>query len=148
MLSRNPIGLTRSGAKALPTSGLALLVLGATLAFLLITAMPHSALSQAAVSLVKVDIAVVNKGYRVNKLTGESVVNEKNEKIGTLDDIVIARDKSLFSVLQVGGFLGLGSRLVVVPYDSLRIDDTGKRIELPGATKDQLMNLVEFKYAS
>ena len=30
-------------------------------------------------------------------------------------------------MLQVGGFLGLGGRLVAVPYDSLVIDDTGQK---------------------
>jgi sporulation protein YlmC with PRC-barrel domain len=34
------------------------------------------------------------QGCRASKLMGKSVVNEKNEKIGRLDDLVIARDKS------------------------------------------------------
>ena len=49
-------------------------------------------------------------------------------------------------MLQVGGFLGLGGHLVVVPYDSLVIDDTGQKIMLPGATKDALKKLSEFNY--
>ncbi len=51
-----------------------------------------------------------------------------------------------FAVLQVGGFLGLGRRLVVVPYDSLVIDDAGQKITLPGASKDELKKLSEFNY--
>ncbi|MBV9263191.1 MAG: PRC-barrel domain containing protein, partial [Candidatus Eremiobacteraeota bacterium] len=54
----------------------------------------------------------------------------------------------LFAVLQVGGFLGVGGRLVADPYDSLVLDETGKKIELPGATKDQLKSLSEFKYTT
>lgn len=110
---------------------------------------PHRALGQGAVSFVKVDVAVVGTGYRVGKLTGQNVVNDKNEKIGTVDDFIIGKnDKNLFVVLQVGGFLGIGSKLVVVKYDDLKIDDTGRRIELPGATKDQLQGLAEFRYLS
>jgi hypothetical protein len=48
-----------------------------------------------------------------------------------------------------GGFLGIGSRLVAVPYDSLTIDQKGSKIEkiaLPGASKDQLEKLTEFRY--
>jgi hypothetical protein len=48
----------------------------------------------------------------------------------------------------VGGFLGMGGHLVVVPYDQLVIDDTGKKITLPGASKDALKNLSEYKYTS
>jgi sporulation protein YlmC with PRC-barrel domain len=102
------------------------------------------------VALVKVDVNVVAKGYRVSKLIGSSVSNEKKEKIGSLDDIIIDHDNSrlLYAVLQVGGFLGLGGHLVAVPYDNLRFDDESRTIELPGATKDSLKNLNEFKYRS
>jgi hypothetical protein len=108
---------------------------------------PGPLLSQV-VQLVKVDVNVVAQGYRVSKLTGNSVTNEKNEKIGTLDDFVIGRDHSLFAILQVGGFLGIGSRLVAVPYDGLVIHDETRKIELPGASKEELNRLTEFKYRS
>ncbi|HEY3658489.1 MAG TPA: PRC-barrel domain-containing protein [Steroidobacteraceae bacterium] len=103
------------------------------------------ALSQG-VALVKVDVAVVANGYRASKLIGNSVTNDKNEKVGTLDDIVIGRNRDLFAVLQVGGFLGIAGQLVAVPYQSLVIDDAGKKIELPGASRDELKKLAQFKY--
>jgi sporulation protein YlmC with PRC-barrel domain len=112
----------------------------------LIVATSKPAYSQPAVSLVIVDVAAVGKGYRTSKLTGRAVVNSQNERVGTIDDFIIGRDRVLFSILQVGGFLGLGSRLVAVPYQSLTIDDTGTKITLPGATKDELKKLAEFKY--
>ncbi|MDB5610025.1 MAG: hypothetical protein JWP25_6925 [Bradyrhizobium sp.] len=72
-----------------------------------------SALPQAGVSLVKVDLSVVSQGYRLSKLIGSSVINDKNEKIGTIDDLIADKDKKQlqFAVLQVGGFLGVGGRL-------------------------------------
>jgi sporulation protein YlmC with PRC-barrel domain len=115
------------------------------LGLLLLVAAPKSVLSQG-VALVKVDASVVGKGYRVSKLTGRTVTNDKNENIGKLDDIIVSQDRALYAVLQVGGFLGLGSRLVAVPYSSLVIDDTGTKIQLPGATRDELKKLTEFKY--
>ena len=106
------------------------------------------ALPQAGVQLIKVDLSVVAKGYRMSKLIGSTVINDKNEKIGTVDDVVADKDKKQlsFAVLQVGGFLGLGGQLVVVPYDSLVIDETGQKITLPGASKDELKKLSTFNY--
>jgi sporulation protein YlmC with PRC-barrel domain len=105
-------------------------------------------LSQAGVQLVKVDLSVVAKGYRMSKLIGNSVINDKNEKIGTVDDLIADKDKKQlsFAVLQVGGFLGMGAHLVAVPYDSLVIDDAGRKITLPGASKDELKKLSQFNY--
>jgi sporulation protein YlmC with PRC-barrel domain len=114
----------------------------------LLTAGPRPALSQAAVDLVVVDVTTVEQGYRTSKLKGSNVVNDQNEKIGTVDDVIIGRDgNALFAVLQVGGFLGLGGRLVAVPFQSLNLQDDGRKIVLPGATKDELKKLPEFRYA-
>jgi hypothetical protein len=98
------------------------------------------------VKVVVVDVVAVADGYRAGKLRGTAVVNSKNEKIGEVDDLVVGKDRVLFAIIQVGGFLGLGSRLIAVPYTSLQISDDGRRIVLPGATKQQLEQLPEFKY--
>jgi sporulation protein YlmC with PRC-barrel domain len=100
----------------------------------------------AAVALVVVDVVTVADGYRFSKLRGQTIYNSTNEKIGDLDDLIIGKDRVLFAIIQVGGFLGLGSRLVAVPYTSLQISDDGRRIVLPGATKEQLKSLPEFHY--
>jgi sporulation protein YlmC with PRC-barrel domain len=106
------------------------------------------ALPQMGIQLVKVDLSVVARGYRVSKLIGSSVINDKNEKIGTVDDVIADKDKKhlSFAVLQVGGFLGVGGHLVAVPYDSLVMDDTGRKVTLPGASKDELKKLSQFNY--
>ena len=122
-------------------------MIGATIGLLLMANGPRPAHSQG-VQLVKVDVALVARGYRVSKLTGHNVVNEKNESIGKIDDVVIAHDHALFTVLQVGGFLGIGSRFVAVPFDSLKIDENGSKVELPGASRDELKKLAEFNYSS
>ena len=100
------------------------------------------------VRLVTVDVNVVGQGYRVSKLMGSAVTNEKNERIGTLNDLVVARDRSLFAVLEVGGFLGMGAHLVAVPYETLVINDEGRAIHLPGASKDELKKLPEIRFRS
>jgi sporulation protein YlmC with PRC-barrel domain len=100
------------------------------------------------VQLVKVDVAAVAKGFRAKKILGSKVTNDKSESIGSLDDIIIDEKKQLFAVLQVGGFLGLGGHLIAVPYNSLKISDDGKKIELPGASREALTGLTEFHYSS
>src|ERR1700722_11251867 len=92
-----------------------------------------------------VDVVKVADGMRAGELKGKPVVNDRNERIGTIDDLIIGRDKVLFGILQVGGFLGLGSHYVAVPYEELKIS-AGPKIILPGASKEELKSLPEFKY--
>lgn len=51
-----------------------------------------------------------------------------------------------YAILSVGGFLGLGTHLIAVPFGSLSVVD--KQMRLPGATRDSLKALPEFRYAS
>jgi len=99
------------------------------------------------VSIMKVDPATVATGFRSSKIVGSSVVNEANETVGSVDDLIVtSNEKAPYAVLSVGGFLGMGTKYVVVPFGSLQMPD--KKIVLPGATKDALKALPEFKYNS
>jgi len=120
-------------------------ILGTTL---LAASLSGPAFSQGApqtISLMKVDPASLATGYRTSKMVGSTVVNEANETVGTIDDLIVTpTDKVPFAVLSVGGFLGMGTKYVVVPFSSLQVKD--KQMMLPGATKDSLKALPEFKY--
>ena len=97
------------------------------------------------ISLMKVDAATLATGYRTSKVVGSTVVNEANETVGTIDDLIVTpTEKVPFAVLSVGGFLGIGTKYVIVSFSSLQIK--GKEILLPGATKESLKNLPDFKY--
>lgn len=98
------------------------------------------------VGLVKVDPATISTGYRASRIIGSTIVNEGDDNIGKIDDVIISQDgKNPYAVLSVGGFLGIGDHLVVVPYDSLRF--SADKVMLPAATKDQLKTLPNFQYA-
>lgn len=128
------------------TGRVRLFFMAASIAAAMISAhMPTPALAQE-VQLVTVDVTAVSLGYRASKLIGTAVLNDKKEKIGKIDDFVIDKERVLFAVLQVGGFLGLGGYLVAVPYESLAVEDNGKKITLAGGSKEQLQKLPEFKY--
>ena len=98
-------------------------------------------------SVMKVDPASLATGYRTSKVVGSTVVNETNETVGTIDDLIVTPgDKIPFAVLSVGGFLGMGTKFVVVPYNSLEVRDN--KMVLPGATKESLKGLPSFKYSN
>src|SRR5271168_1094098 len=95
------------------------------------------------VDLVKVDVQKLSAGYRASKVVGSSVVNDANETIGKIDDLLVSSDgKEPYAVLSIGGFLGMGTHLVVVPYDTLKFADN--KVILPGGTKEGLKMLPEF----
>ena len=123
------------------------LVAGATI---LAAALSGPAFSQGApqtAALMKVDPQTLATGYRTSKVVGSTVVNEANETVGTIDDLIVTpTEKVPFAVLSVGGFLGMGTKYVVVPFNSLEMDE--KRVVLRGATKDSLKSLPDFKYKS
>ena len=99
------------------------------------------------VQLTKVDVIKVATGFRASKVIGSSVVNEAGDTVGKVDDVIIGEDgKAPFVVLAVGGFLGIGDKLVVLPYQQLKTMD--RKIMMPGATKEALKDLPTFKYAS
>lgn len=96
------------------------------------------------VSLVIVDVHAVALGYRASQLMGQAVYNDHNQQIGKVDDLIVGRDKVLFAIVGVGGFLGMGRHLIATPYASLQISPN--RIVLPAATKQALLKLPEFHY--
>jgi hypothetical protein len=99
------------------------------------------------VEIAKVDVQQLSAGYRSSKIVGSTVVNDANETIGKIDDLLVSPDgKQPYAVLSIGGFLGMGTHLVVVRYDALKFAD--KKIILPGGTKAGLKMLPEFKYAT
>ena len=99
-----------------------------------------------AIVAVNVDI-VATTGYRASKLLGSDIYNDQGEKIGKLDDFIVGSDtKVSIAIVGVGGFLGMGKRMVAVPANLLEGNDQGQTV-LPGATSDKLKALPEFRYA-
>jgi len=77
-------------------------------------------------------------------IIGKSVFNENDEKVGDIDDVVIASDgRTMYLLVGAGGFLGMGTKHVAVPFD--RFERTEDRILLSGYTKDQLKALPEVR---
>jgi sporulation protein YlmC with PRC-barrel domain len=92
----------------------------------------------------------LKQGWRASKLIGSDVFNDKNQKIGNIDDlIVMPNDQISYAIISVGGFLGLGNKRVAIPYQQLKFlptKDGGPRIELTGATKATLEAMPGFTF--
>src|SRR6266480_1189337 len=119
----------------------------AMIGMFLVVGPARSQVAPQTVELAKVNVQKLAAGYRASKVIGTSVVNDANETIGKIDDLLVSSDgKQPYAVLSVGGFLGMGTRLVVVPYDTLKFADS--KVILPGGTKEGLKMLPEFKYVT
>ena len=103
--------------------------------------------SPSARSMVTTD----NVGMRASKIVGSAVYDDHDQKIGSVDDLVIGNDKTLNAVISVGGFLGLGSKMVEVPFDKLQFANTNgssdDHVVMPGMSKDALKAMPDYHYA-
>jgi sporulation protein YlmC with PRC-barrel domain len=101
------------------------------------------------VTVIQMEAVVV--GWSAKRdLFDKAVVNDKNEKIGKVDDLIMSPSKdsntpaATFAIIGVGGFLGIGKRDVAIPMEQLKLQN--KQLILPGATKDALKALPPFEY--
>jgi len=84
----------------------------------------------------------------VQEVIGQSVVNEEDEEIGQIEDLVIDKqDQKLYAVVGVGGFLGIGQRQVVVPFDELQREEDQVKLAT-GGTQEELENKPEYDSAN
>jgi len=91
------------------------------------------------VTVIEMETVVV--GWSAKRdLFGKVVVNDKGDKIGKIDDVIISPSTdgstpaASFAIIGVGGFLGIGKRDVAIPTGQLKVNN--KQLTLPGATKD------------
>src|ERR1700720_2568869 len=67
------------------------------------------------------DSALKGSTWRTSKVVGLSVYNDSNEKLGSINDLLMDKSGNIKAVvLGVGGFLGMGEHLVAVPLDKVK----------------------------
>lgn len=94
---------------------------------------------------VEVSTAIID-GWSIKKsVLNKPVVNEQGERVGVVNDIIVAPDKSVsFAIIAASKFLGVARHDVAIPIEQLDVKD-GKFV-LAGATKDAIKALPEFQY--
>ena len=93
------------------------------------------------------ELVILAKGWSATKqIIGQDVYNDNNEKVGVVNDLIIAQDKAVsYAIIGAGGFLGMGKHDVAIRVDNFKLVE-GK-ITLPGATKDAVKAMPAFEYA-
>jgi sporulation protein YlmC with PRC-barrel domain len=93
------------------------------------------------------EMKAVALGWSVKRqILGQAVYNEQKQRVGKIDDLIIAPDTAVsFVIVGAGGFVGLGKHDVAIPVTQLKQQD-GKFV-LPGATKEAIKALPKFEYA-
>jgi sporulation protein YlmC with PRC-barrel domain len=93
------------------------------------------------------EMKAVALGWSAKKqILDKDVYNDKDEKVGKVEDMIVTPDKAVsYVIIGVGGFLGLDQHDVAIPAGQLKVQ--GGKLMLPGATKETLKALPEFVYA-
>jgi len=80
------------------------------------------------------------------QILGQPVFNGQNERVGSIDDLIVTKQKAVsYALVNAGGFIGLTKHDVANPVSQFKLVD-GKFI-LEGATRDALKALPRFEYA-
>ena len=67
------------------------------------------------------DTSSFQGSWRASKLVGLSVYNEKNESVGSINDMLTDKNGKITAVvIGVGGFLGVGEHLVAIPFEKVK----------------------------
>lgn len=87
--------------------------------------------------------------WRSSRLVGMAVYNEANERVGDINELILdANGQISHAVIGVGGFLGIGEKLVAVSFKDLNINreqDGSARVTM-NTTKEALQNAPDYKY--
>jgi sporulation protein YlmC with PRC-barrel domain len=88
------------------------------------TATTDRAASSSTASSNTLSSSQVQGDWRISKVVGLSVYNDNNEKLGSINDLLMDKGGNIKAVvLGVGGFLGMGEHLVAVPLDKVKFSN-------------------------
>ena len=111
-------------------------------------ALSHAQVAGSTVIGVSVaELRDVTLGWSAKRqVLGQAVYNDNNERVGSIDDIIVRGDKSVtYAIVNAGGFLAVAKHDVAVPVSQLKLVDN--KLVLAGATKDALKASPPFEYA-
>jgi len=74
-----------------------------------------------------------------NNVEGTKVCNEKGEKLGTIDDLMIDKRSGQvrYAIMEFGGFMGMGTDRYPIPWHMLKYDTSQDGYLVP-LNKDRL----------
>lgn len=98
---------------------------------------------------VEAGTRVMRHTWRISELKGVDVVAPNGDELGDIRELAIdSNGRVSYATLSVGGFLGMGDRIVPVPWDMLKFSLEGeksdKQVITLACTKEQLERAPEF----
>ncbi|MEP9379844.1 PRC-barrel domain-containing protein [Aquabacter sp. CN5-332] len=94
-------------------------------------------------------VNVPNRAAMSEQITDLDIYNNAGEKVGEIEDVVINGKEVAGYVVSVGGFLGMGTKYVVIDPASVMItyDESNKKWNAKmDVSKDQVKAAPEYKY--
>lgn len=93
----------------------------------------------------KQEVRIESSVRPINKagsLIGMEVRNRENERLGEIKDLVIdlQSGKVAYATLAVGGFLGLGEKLIAIPISALTPSEKADNYLLMNATRGEIVD--------
>lgn len=109
-------------------------------------AQTQSAKADAVTPLAGIDDAALASSARASKIIGVKVY-QGDKSIGQIEDVLVDLRHATATavILSVGGFLGMGDKLVAVPVTDIKIGSEAKFTT--DLTKDQLAKAPAFDFA-
>jgi len=106
---------------------------------------PRTSAPSAATAAKSANVVLDAFDYRASDLIGATVLDDRGEGVGKVDDIVVStEDGKLHAVIAIGGFAGFGAKLISMPFDDLQITSVDETPQVRVAmTGDQLQQVVE-----
>src|SRR5947208_860502 len=102
-------------------AGLAGTALLASVAFAQSPSTPSDTAKNAPTTTMSDTSSSFQGNWRASKLVGLSVYNEKNESVGSINDMLTDKNGKIVAVvIGVGGFLGVGEHLVAIPFEKVK----------------------------
>jgi sporulation protein YlmC with PRC-barrel domain len=96
----------------------------------------------------KYNIAKIDYDINAKELFGMNVVDPSGKKLGELKDLLLSKnEKVIHAIVSIGGVLGMGEKLVAVPFHSLQVNKTDEKIIL-NVTEKQLEQAADFKFTN
>ena len=98
--------------------------------------------------LAAAELREITAGWSAKRqILGKAVYNDLNERVGSIDDVIVTTDKSVsYAIINAGGFLAVAKHDVAVPVSRLKL--INDKLVLAGATKDALKAAPPFEYAN
>jgi sporulation protein YlmC with PRC-barrel domain len=117
----------------------------AVIAMFLALATAHAQQTQATTPIAGINDAALAGSARASKLIG-SKVYKGDTSIGQIEDVLVDLDNATVAavILSVGGFVGIGDKLVAVPVNQIKVGKEAKFTT--DLTKEQLSSAPAFDF--